>query len=143
MDIQKGEIHKKKKCCGCKEILLLKEFYRRGDRISGHRSECIQCSKEFKQKRTKTNTQKLYQYLQGKCCIDCGEIDPLTLTFDHINPEDKKTNLAQMWSRFSWVSIEIEIAKCEIRCANCHNKKTAKDRKYYLWRFIEEQKNSS
>jgi hypothetical protein len=33
-----------------------------------------------------------------------------------------------MWRRRrSWKTVELEIAKCEVRCANCHARKTARE----------------
>ncbi len=68
---------------------------------------------------------KLFEYLSCKSCIDCGEKDPVVLEFDHSNPSAKFKNIARMLSgHYSWQSIEQEMIKCEIRCANCHRRKT-------------------
>lgn len=63
-------------------------------------------------------------------CIDCGESDPLCLDCDHRG--DKKANVSDLVSRGSSIkNILSEIRKCDIRCANCHRRKTAKERNYY------------
>jgi hypothetical protein len=55
-------------------------------------------------------------------CIDCGyKENPFVLDFDH-RPGEKKlfTIGGPAFSNKSWASIELEIAKCDVRCANCH-----------------------
>lgn len=68
---------------------------------------------------------RLFEYLITKSCVDCGEKDPIVLEFDHRDPEVKFKFISRMLSgHYSWQSIEQEIAKCEIRCANCHRRKS-------------------
>lgn len=57
--------------------------------------------------------------------MDCGETDPVVLEFDHIR--DKRGDVTQMISGgLLWDTVEAEIAKCEVRCVNCHVRKSAK-----------------
>jgi len=57
-------------------------------------------------------------------CVDCGEDNPVVLDFDHIRGT-KKHNVSDMASSsYSFMSIQKEIDKCEVRCANCHRKVT-------------------
>ena len=59
-------------------------------------------------------------------CVDCGEANPLLIDFDHL--WDKRADVSYMiHAGFSWKGIETEIDKCEIRCANCHARKTARE----------------
>ena len=59
-------------------------------------------------------------------CIDCGENNPVVLDFDHVKGE-KLMNISDMSSRgYSFKSIEKEMEKCEVRCANCHRIITTK-----------------
>jgi ArsR family metal-binding transcriptional regulator len=38
---------------------------------------------------------ELYNYLASRCCIDCGESDPVVLEFDHIKPGNKFKKIAE------------------------------------------------
>lgn len=60
-------------------------------------------------------------------CVDCGyDAHAQALQFDHIG-NDKKMNVSDMIrSDYSWITIKEEIAKCEVRCANCHAMMTAR-----------------
>src|SRR3989338_3315118 len=68
---------------------------------------------------------QLFAFLSVRECIDCGEKDPIVLEFDHRDSKDKFKIVGKMLSgHYSWQSIEREIRKCDIRCANCHRRKT-------------------
>lgn len=67
--------------------------------------------------------QWLHNYLLGHPCVDCGETDPIILEFDHIR--DKEFSIGEANSMgISLKRVIAEVAKCEVRCANCHRKKT-------------------
>ncbi len=55
-------------------------------------------------------------------CVDCGESDPLVLDFDHVRGK-KKFSLGRAYEH-GRLQVLDELAKCEIRCANCHRRKT-------------------
>lgn len=57
-------------------------------------------------------------------CADCGERDPLVLEFDHLR--DKSFNIAQGLRNHSWPAVLAEMEKCEVVCANCHRRRTAR-----------------
>lgn len=80
------------------------------------------------------NKQKLYAYLSEHPCIDCGETDVRVLEFDHVRG-NKSANIARYLNNaISWSTIEAEIAKCEVRCANCHRLKTLERGRW--WRHL-------
>ena len=58
-------------------------------------------------------------------CNDCGlfvtEENACVFDFDHLG--DKLLNISQM-TTYSDVKFEAEIAKCQMRCSNCHRIKT-------------------
>ncbi len=68
---------------------------------------------------------KLLAFLSNKKCIDCGEKDPIVLDFDHMDSSIKFKSISRMLSgHYSWKSVLSEIQKCEIRCANCHRRRS-------------------
>lgn len=57
-------------------------------------------------------------------CIDCGyRLDARALDFDHRDPELKVAGIPQL-ILLDWETVLREIAKCDIRCANCHRIRT-------------------
>lgn len=79
--------------------------------------------------RREENKGRIVEYLTTHPCVDCGETDIVVLQFDHLR--DKTLSISALLGRgASWARIEREIAKCEVRCANCHHRKTAKERGY-------------
>ena len=55
-------------------------------------------------------------------CVDCGyNAHPAALDFDHRDGSEKKGNVSRM---VSLDRVKAEIAKCDVRCANCHRIKT-------------------
>tara|TARA_R110000824_G_scaffold2102_1_gene10027 strand:+ start:1966 stop:2337 length:372 start_codon:yes stop_codon:yes gene_type:complete len=53
-------------------------------------------------------------------CVDCGEDNTIVLEFDHVRGV-KKNNVSDMANQsYSFRTIQKEIDKCEVRCANCH-----------------------
>jgi hypothetical protein len=79
--------------------------------------------------------ERITRYLKAHPCGDCGEADPRCLDFDHVRGE-KRAAISEMIGNFSWEQIENELAKCEVRCANCHRKRTAERRASKLWPFV-------
>ena len=80
--------------------------------------------KKRTKKRNKTQRQKNRDYVndikKSSACVDCGESNYRVLDFDHVSGE-KVMCVSDMINRAYCVeSIQKEIDKCEIRCANCH-----------------------
>jgi hypothetical protein len=69
------------------------------------------------------NTKRLNEVLQSRPCVDCGERDPIVLEFDH---RGDKENDVSILLGLSWKLVALEIAKCDVRCANCYRRVTAK-----------------
>jgi len=104
---------------------------------------CKSCQKIYKDKHYQANRKKYIQknrtrvqlrkeilrslfltYLADHPCVDCGETDPIVLEFDHVR--GKSATIATMRQKVKpWADILQEIKRCDVRCANCHKRKTA------------------
>jgi hypothetical protein len=71
------------------------------------------------------NRNYVFTYLSEHPCIDCGEARIGTLEFDHVRGIKRMNVSLMINSAMSIDSIENEIKKCDIRCANCHRIKTS------------------
>ena len=66
-------------------------------------------------------------YKLKKGCIDCGyKTHAVALHFDHVTGEKIK-NVANY---DDWELASLEVAKCVIRCANCHSIKTYENKQF-------------
>ncbi len=73
----------------------------------------------------------IQKYLLEHPCIDCKETDIIVLEFDHRSEFKKFKAISSMLrARYPLQKIKDEILKCEVRCANCHRRKTAKQFKW-------------
>jgi hypothetical protein len=71
-------------------------------------------------------------------CVDCGESDPVVLEFDHRDPAAKSFSIGDALGKtWQWEKIAAEIAKCDVRCANCHRRRTARQREEGLFELRE------
>lgn len=139
-----------KRCPKCQETKTKSEFGSHSTRRDGVQVYCRLCrkevdrasykkdpSKQVQRNRDRVNKNKLkaFEYLSKHPCIDCGMINPIVLTFDHVRGQ-KRGDVARMInSSISWESILVEIGKCEVRCFNCHMIKTSKERGWHKVAF--------
>jgi hypothetical protein len=65
------------------------------------------------------NQRQVLRYLKHHPCVDCGCTDMRVLEFDHVRGH--KTRPISMMLSQRWVTVKAEIAKCEVRCGNCHH----------------------
>ncbi len=79
------------------------------------------------------NRALMVAYLLAHPCVDCGETDPIKLDFDHRDPAEKKGNVSELAMRKPWRLVLVEVAKCDVRCANCHLRRTARQ---FNWRKL-------
>jgi hypothetical protein len=91
--------------------------------------------------------ERLQQYLETHPCVDCGEDDIRCLEFDHRDPSQKLANVSALVAmHVRWERILAEIAKCDVRCASCHAKRTAEQRnswRHQRWFLIRGEDGTS
>jgi hypothetical protein len=76
------------------------------------------------------NRALIIAYLLAHPCVDCGRADPVMLDFDHRDPAEKEGNVTELALRKPWRLVLVEIAKCDVRCANCHMRRTAEQQNW-------------
>lgn len=132
-----------KTCDTCKLPKALGEFNKNRAKKDGLNSICRECSRARSKKYyqdnleahkkimaakrdrlTNLNREKIIDYLSTHPCVSCGETDIVVLQFDHLR--DKAKGISELISSYSWETISKEIEKCQVLCANCHARKTAK-----------------
>lgn len=118
---------KDSKCRTCRK-LYYKSYYNKNSKV------LIKKSYHDNIKALNRNRKYVFNYLKSHPCVDCNENDPIVLEFDHLN--DKIDSISVLVNnRASLKKIQKEIDKCEVRCANCHRKKTAKQNNYYTYLY--------
>ena len=130
-----------KTCSTCHRQRPLTEFNKRARASDGLQSRCRDCARawyaanaEAHRRNVRRRNEQvrrdvrvlLAAYLQEHPCVDCGERDLRVLDLDHEDPASKSAAIGRMIvDAVSWTRIEQEIAKCSVRCANCHRRRTS------------------
>jgi len=99
--------------------------YRR-KHYEANRQRYIDQAAASKRRLRRERTRYLVDYFARHPCVDCGESDPVVLEFDHVR--DKAFAIGQKLDRTTWETILQEMEKCEVVCANCHRRRTARRR---------------
>jgi hypothetical protein len=135
-----------RRCGRCGEEKVLSDFaWRRREKGERH-NYCRPCHAEYRREHYLANREKyialaqqrkvalfaertelLIVYFEDHPCVDCGETDPVVLEFDHLR--DKDFNVGSKLANYPWPVILNEIEKCEVVCANCHTRRTARRRR--------------
>lgn len=68
---------------------------------------------------------RIDEYLRSHPCVDCGESAITLLEFDHRERAEKRLAVADLARNSTWSRLRREIEKCDVRCANCHRRRTA------------------
>lgn len=117
-------------CQACMRAHNMSRYYKHHAYYRIHHKELTEKSRSEKARRA-------FEYLLKHPCVDCGETDPIVLEFDHRDGEEKDRAVAELISdNCGWAKILAEILKCEVRCANCHRRKTAHKHRYARSTFL-------
>ena len=141
-------------CCTCRETKPLDQFALKNRERGTRSTKCRSCQAAYSREHYRRNLttyikrahtrrkhdrencrQRLFDYLLGHPCVDCGEADPIVLEFDHRDASLKRESVARMVGNRTWGTVEREIAKCDVRCANCHRRRTAEQ---FGWAKLQE-----
>jgi hypothetical protein len=138
-----------KNCVICKQEKNLSDFNKKNNSKDGLQPHCKECSRQKSRDYYQSNLDKhkkittarkkkvidenrkiLYEHYLNNPCIDCGEKDPMVLELDHLHDKDRAVSQAvgRGWCKQRVLD---EMAKCVVRCANCHRRKTARDQGWY------------
>lgn len=113
---------KVKKCCKCKEIKNISEFYKKTDKYL--QPYCKHCLNQIQIERWRKRKIEAIKY-KGSCCVKCGARYPdepsCVFDFHHLQPEIKEMSWNEL-RLYSDKKIKEELDKCILLCSNCHRK---------------------
>lgn len=130
-------------CTKCRQEKPLNEFGWRSKPLGIRHNRCLTCVAKASADWYAKNRQKqiansakrklvvrdearkyVWDYLNTHSCVDCGESDPVVLEFDHVRGRKVEVVSVMVQGGWSLNAIQAEIAKCDVRCANCHKQKS-------------------
>ncbi len=133
-----------KRCGRCREWKSCEAFARRTARGDGLQPFCKLCqhvtyTTHYAKNRAayramlteRTNRQRainrrlIADHLARHPCVDCGLTDRIVLEFDHVRGTKVASIASMTFAPVALATLKAEIAKCEVRCANCHRRRTA------------------
>ena len=91
-----------------------------------------------KQRVRDENQRKMYALLIKSKCADCPIDNFLVLEFDHVRGNKIESVSKMLTSGYRWETIQAEIDKCEIVCANCHHIRTMTRGNHWRVRMLNE-----
>jgi hypothetical protein len=142
-------------CCTCGLVKPMSEFAVKNKQRGTRSTKCRSCQAAYSREHYQRNRptylrraasrrmidredcrQRVFNYLSAHPCVDCGETDPIVLEFDHRDPSKKRGSISRLISQVTWSTLELEIAQCDVRCANCHRRHTAEQ---FGWAKLQEE----
>jgi hypothetical protein len=140
-----------KLCRDCRKWLPLEDFAYKHIALGTRQGRCRTCQSvrsrrhyqlhsadylsRAKQSNIRTraqNRKRLHEFLAEQSCLDCGTRDFAVLEFDHRDPTSKVSNISELVRKVvTWARVLDEIQKCDVVCANCHRRRTARQFGWY------------
>ena len=127
----------RRRCGRCERVLPASAFNRHG---AGRQWWCRECFRAYFRERgsrhlaqvAASRTRRraaahdfIERYLSCHPCSDCGEVDLTVLEFDH--RRDKRAAVSTLrYAATGCAALAEEVAKCDVVCANCHRRRTAR-----------------
>ena len=140
-----------KQCGRCSVKGVLNEFAQRVRSTDGLQSYCRSCQhttyteyyrndhsafrialRERTRRQRDVNRRFIAQFLSTHPWSDCGLADSIVLEFDHVRGAKVGNVGAMAYAPVTLAKLQQEIEKCDVRCANCHRKRTARAWRYSL-----------
>ena len=126
-----------KKCTKCQRELPLDNFRWKNKAEGRKHSQCKDCQKaqekqhyqESAERREsvrltanyqKTTNMQLVEEARMSGCKKCGEMRPYVLDFHHRDGDEKIATINRMIKSASVQTLQTELKKCDVLCANCH-----------------------
>ena len=138
-----------KRCVTCGNWKDEAEFNWRYKSLGVRHPTCRECHKPFRKNWYEDNKERhleqvkarkhearniareyVWNYLSTHPCVECGENDPVVLEFHHRHGKDKAVS-EMVTGGYPTSTIQGEIDKCDVLCANCHRKKTMAERGWF------------
>jgi len=133
-----------KRCTLCHDLFPLTEFNKKSKSPDGLQDVCRECNRARARRYYAENRDKHLKVVMARVkasrrasqdyigahlvehpCVDCGETDLRVLDFDHRPGVDKAGDVMRLVRHgHSLRKIQAEMAKCDIRCRNCHARVT-------------------
>ena len=131
-----------KRCSKCKLEKDVGDFHTKYEKPQSQCKLCMkaasdahyQRNKEKVKARSKERSERILRevriwlrsYFADHPCVDCTEADFRVLEFDHRDKSQKKDAVANLIRNGHPLSVIVaEIQKCDVRCANCHRRRTS------------------
>jgi len=108
-------------CKACQSLYLRNHYLKNAATYSNRR---LESSRRYRFR----NRAYVIEYLSSHPCVDCGESDPVVLDFDHVDRSTKEDEVSNLMRRgYALDRLKHEMARCLVRCARCHRRRTAKE----------------